>query len=119
MAVVGKYDYEPENAARVDLVNALEAAEYRLTAYTMADGGLGGDDGETRTITAKAKLASGAGKDYAPLNGLREDVYAALAEHGYGARSIKVDDKDVDRGLTVVAVRDLSSSAVQTRVPGT
>lgn len=118
MAIVGKYDYIPENQARADLANALEVADYHLVTYSVADGALDGDE-PVRTISIKAKLAAGAGKDYTPLNGLREDIYAALAEHGYGPKSIKVDDKDVDRGLTIVATRDLSSSAVQMRVAGT
>src|SRR5215469_17810433 len=112
MAVVGKYDYSPENQARVDLTNALEVADYHLIIFSLADGALDGDE-PVRTINAKAKLAGAAARDYAPLNSLREDIYAALAEHGYGPKSIKVDDKDVDRTLTIVATRDLASAAVQ------
>src|SRR5205814_1546965 len=83
MAVVGKYDYEPENGARVDLVNALEAAEYQLTAYSMADGGLGGDDG----VMSAGSPIEWTERTWNPLTGC--DRVSAGCDHCYALTMAK------------------------------
>jgi hypothetical protein len=108
MAVVGIHDFTPENAMRVDLLNAVEAHDYMLDAFTLAD------KDSTRTVTLRAKVA--ADHDYVKVNELRGDVLSALDEHGYELALFQLGDKDEDRTLTVRAARVLGAG-IQQRLP--
>jgi hypothetical protein len=110
MAVVGAHDFAPENAFRVDLLNAIEAHEYQWEALGF------GDKDSTRTVTLRAGRQVEA-QDYGVVNGLRDDVLAALDEHGYELALFQLGDKDDDRTLTVKATRNLIAQQTRIELP--
>lgn len=124
MAIIGIHDFTPENAFRVDLLNAVEAHRFRGDTFTLADSAT--DDGPKRTVTLRCKLpqAGAGGGDgaeggaYGPLNVVRASVVAALDEHGYELVLFQLGDRDQDWTLTVRCSRILGVP-VQMRVVGT
>lgn len=111
MAVVGMYDYNPENAFRVDLVNAMEAHDYHLASFALAD--RAETDERTATLKVTRDLED---NDYATLNQMRQDIVAALDEHGWTLKALKADDKDSTRSLTIVAYRSLANAQLRLSV---